>query len=407
VVSIVGSFEVKTVDDVRSAVRSCVENGHGLMPLGGGVRSYIGHEAIKPLYSLTTNALNNVVEYEPEDLVVCAEAGMTLSALQATLRASGQWLPVDVAYPEKQTLGGIVASRPSSALRPGCGSIRDWLIGLDVVNCKSEIVKCGGKVVKNVSGYDLPKLYCGSFGSLGVITQTNFKVSPLPEADRSLLVVLSENRNAEELLDAILLSLNPAAALLFNSNAAGSILGESCLSAQYLYLRFLGLAEDVSSSIESAAALLAPFASTITALPDVLAQQLYRLLADFGGEEAILSATYHILSSQVGAYVRMLDWIAARHNLNASVVADVSCGIVHANYHGSNDTDWLSFLALFNDKAKRVGGSLIVERMPDSWRRAGVPVWSPILPEVEIMKLIKKQLDPENVFNPGRFIGGI
>ncbi len=403
-----GSYAPASVEDVRSAVRDCADGSAGLLPVGGGARVHIGNTATKPLQTISTVRLNAIVEYNPDDLVVCSEAGMTLSALQHTLAASGQWLPVDVADPDKQTLGGITASRSNSMLRAGFGSVRDWLIGVELVNADADVVVGGGKVVKNVAGYDLPRLYCGSWGTLGILTKINFKVSPLPESDRSLLIILSNDRNAEELLDIVLARFTPSSAILFNRFSAARILGSDASPSQYLYLRFLGRSEDVDALIDSVAAASSPFASSVVALPSQLGLALGRQLTDFSAVEAPLSVAYHILSSQVGAHVRMTEWIANKYGLTAEIGADVSSGIVNAHFFGADETtDWGMFLPEFKDKADRVGGSLVIERMPESWRDSGVPVWSPVLADFRIMKLIKNKLDPRGIFSPGRFMGGL
>jgi glycolate oxidase FAD binding subunit len=401
-------YVVNSVQDVQEAVNDCAANGLCLKTVGGGTQQHIGYPGSPDAQTLSTTSLNNIIEYQPDDLVVVAESGMTLSALQSTLSRYGQWLPIDVAAPNKQTLGGIVATRSNSLLRAGYGSVRDWLIGVEVVNGDGDVVVGGGKVVKNVSGYDLPKLYCGSWGTLGLLTRTNFKVAPLPEADRSLLIVLSADRNSEELIDVLLETVNPSSLLLFNATAAQRVLGETAAVAQYLTVRFLGVREAVDVQIERASAASTPFAASVIDLPQALAACLSRLLADFSLLEAQLSAKYHILSSQVGAYARMVEWIANRFGLTAEVVSDAACGIVNAHFHsGSADIDWVGFYTVFKDKADRVGGSLIVERMPLEWRSAGVEVWSPILPDHKIMRMIKSQLDPNGIFNPGCFMGGI
>jgi glycolate oxidase FAD binding subunit len=408
VISSLNSHSVRSVDDVRSVVLHCVNSNLAIVPIGGGTNIHIGNAPSRSSVTLSTLGLNTIVEYDPKDLVVIAEAGVTLTSLQAVLREHGQWLPIDVAAPDRQTLGGIVSCRANSSLRPGYGSLRDWLIGVEVVNSQAEVVIGGGKVVKNVSGYDLPKLYLGSWGTLGVLTKVNFKVSPIPVSDRSLLIVLSADRNAEDLINSILTAGHATSAMLFNRQTALRVLGDSSEPAQYLLVRYHGLSEDVDSQIEQTADAAAPFASSVVSLPELLAGHLWRMLTDFPLAQAPLTATYHILSSQVGAHVRMTDWIAQKHGLRAEVTADVACGIVTAHVREAESiASWSSFLPEFLDKANRVGGSLIVERMPDDWRESGVPIWSPVLPDFRLMQLVKKNLDPNNLFSPGRFFGGI
>lgn len=129
-------------------------------------------------------ALNRVIEYAPEDMTVTVEAGMTLTTLKAELARHGQWLPIDPPCPDRLSIGTLLATNASGPRRYGYGTIRDWLIGLKVVLADGRLIKSGGKVVKNVAGYDLAKVFIGSRGSLGVIVEATFKLRPLPEAER-------------------------------------------------------------------------------------------------------------------------------------------------------------------------------------------------------------------------------
>ena len=170
----------RTVAEAQEIVRGAT--GLGIVPWGGGTRQHVGYPPERYDLALSTEHLNAITEYEPADLTVTAQAGVTLAQLQRTLAEQGQWLPLDAALPERRTVGGLVAARADSLRRFACGSVRDALIGVSVINHRGEVVKGGGKVVKNVSGYDLPKLYCGSWGTLGLIVEATFKVAPLPEA---------------------------------------------------------------------------------------------------------------------------------------------------------------------------------------------------------------------------------
>ena len=128
-------------------------------------------------------ALSRVVEHAPEDLTVTVETGITLLALQAELEQCGQWLPVDPPRPERLTIRELLEENASGPRRFAWGTIRDYLIGVKVVLADGRIIKSGGKVVKNVAGYDLAKLFVGSRGTLGVVAEATFKLRPLPEAE--------------------------------------------------------------------------------------------------------------------------------------------------------------------------------------------------------------------------------
>jgi len=389
-------------EEAQEAVRQ--STGKSLVPWGGGTRQALGHAPTRYDVCLSTARLDRITDYQPADLNVTAQAGVTVARLQETLTAHGQFLPLDVARPDLQTVGGIVAARADSLRRLGYGGVRDSLLGVSVLNGRGEWVRGGGKVVKNVSGYDLPKLYCGSLGTLGLIAEATFKVAPLPEASATALLPLPVGRNAEDVLDALLGSdLSPSFLFLLGPGAAKSVLPPAVLTqaddAQYIAVGFDGPAEAVAWQVEALGA---------GALDVAEAEALRARLRDFPLDPAPMTAAFHILSSQVGAYVRMAEWTARRAGFAARAAADAALGLVHAHFAPARpDADWHVFYADLKDKAARVGGSFIIERMPDVLRASGVPVWLPLLPDLALMRRLKETLDPGGMWNPGRFVGRI
>ena len=152
------------------------------------------------------DALNRVLEHTPEDMTITVEAGITFSALQKQLAVHSQWLPMDPPHPDRTSIGAILAGHVSGPRRCGYGTIRDYLIGMRFALADGTVVKSGGKVVKNVAGFDLCKLLIGSEGSLGVIFEATFKLRPLPEVERVLEFRCDSLEQADALLKAILLS---------------------------------------------------------------------------------------------------------------------------------------------------------------------------------------------------------
>jgi len=387
----------RTAAEAQDAV--CRAQNQALFPWGGGMRQHVGHAPERPGVVVCTEQLNGVTDYEPADLVVSVQAGMTLGALQEVLARQGQWLPLTVARPDAQTVGGIVAARADSLTRLGFGSVRDSLLGVQVINSHGEIIQGGGKVMKNVSGYDLPKLYCGSWGTLGLITEVTFKVAPLPAASATVALALPAERNSEDTLEALLASaLTPSFLLLLSPQAAGDVL-EASDDAQYLVIGCDGLGEDVQWQLDTSGA-------KQNVLPDPIALEVRARLRDFSLHAAPLTCAFHILPSQVGAYSRMMEWTAKRAGFTAGVLSDAALGIVHARFAPQDEgSDWHVFYADLQDKAARVGGSFIVERMPEALRRAGTEVWQPQTPDLTLMRRIKSELDPARQWNPGRFMG--
>jgi FAD/FMN-containing dehydrogenase len=172
--------------------------------------------------SFDLRALDRLVEHKVEDMTATVEAGRTLADLQRELAKRGQWLPVDPPNAERLSIGALVATSASGPRRFGLGTVRDYLIGMAAVLADGRVIHAGGKVVKNVAGYDLMKLFIGSRGSLGVIVEATFKVLPRPEAERFIEAKCELQERVDKLLEAILSSeLTPTILDLHNGSPDG------------------------------------------------------------------------------------------------------------------------------------------------------------------------------------------
>ena len=171
-----------SVADLAELIRRAAADGTAIYPVGGGTMLDYGLPPTKPGTAADLRGLDRVIDYPARDMTITVQAGIAIGQLQDTLKAEGQQLPVDVPFPDRATLGGAVATNASGPRRFGHGTLRDYVIGITVVNDQGKEVKGGGRVVKNVAGYDFMKLYTGSLGTLGVIAQLTLKVKPLPEA---------------------------------------------------------------------------------------------------------------------------------------------------------------------------------------------------------------------------------
>ena len=194
--------------------------------------------------SCDLSAFSRLLEYTPEDLTVTVEAGLTLGALQRALRERGQWLPVDPPHADSLAIGALLANNASGPRRFGYGTIRDHLLGVQVALADGRLIRSGGKVVKNVAGFDLLKLFVGSQGSLGVITEATFKLLPLPEAEHTVQQDCATLAEAGALLERVLASeLTPVVMDLHRPRKA---------DASRLTLNFSGAREDVEAQLDSA-----------------------------------------------------------------------------------------------------------------------------------------------------------
>src|SRR5262245_6131846 len=176
-----------TIAELGKVVREAAALGQAVFPLGGRTMLGLGLPPSKPGIGVELRSLDQVIDYPAHDMTITVQAGITVAKLQAILAAENQQLPVDVPLPEQATLGGAIAVNASGPRRYGYGTLRDYVIGISFINDEGQEVKAGGRVVKNVAGYDLMKLHTGSLGTLGIITQVTLKVKPVPE-ERALLV---------------------------------------------------------------------------------------------------------------------------------------------------------------------------------------------------------------------------
>ncbi len=197
----------------------------------------------KKITGIHLDRLNRVVAHAPADMTVTVEAGIALARLQAELARERQWLPVDPPNPEHLTIGALLATNASGPRRFGHGPIRDHLIGIKVVLADGRIIKSGGRVVKNVAGYDLAKLFVGNHGSLGVIVEASFKLRPLPEAEQFVQAPCERWEYCDRMIDAVLESeLTPVVLDLHNAPSRGTPHG----SVGALVLGIAGSPEEVA-----------------------------------------------------------------------------------------------------------------------------------------------------------------
>lgn len=366
-----------TVAELCALVTETRGRKHGLYPVGGRTALDFGLPPIKPGVACDTAALSGVIDYPARDMTITVRAGTTLAALRAELSKEGQWLPIDVPAPEKATLGGAVATNASGPRRFGHGTLRDYVIGISFVTDDGVEVKAGGRVVKNVAGYDLMKLQIGALGTLGVVTQLTLKVKPKPEASAAV-VFGCDSAALAGVLDTLAASkTRPVAVELLNQAAwrAGGVspLLITNMSAEWALV--IGFEEKGAAVRWQTAAVLnelkaAPLRD-VSELPDA----------------AVLDALAALQSRPASRFIGKLSVLPSKV---AETVAKLPPGaLVHA--HALTGVIWVHA-----DEALPEGA--VVYRGPTGSKR---PVAS------DLMRHVKKTLDPDNVFNPGRLFGDI
>ena len=385
-----------TVADLGELVREAAGSGQGLYPVGGGTALDLGLPPTKPGVAVDTRGLDRVIDFPARDMTVTVQAGITVAALQALLASEGQRLPVDVPALDRATLGGAVAANLSGPRRLGRGTLRDYVIGISFVTDAGDEVKGGGRVVKNVAGYDLMKLHVGALGTLGVMTQVTLKVFPTPE-DQALVAFGVNAAAVGPTLDRLHASASrPAAVELLNAAAAKAV--ELPTTSPWLIVA--GFEEKKVTVDWQVATLLGELKSapvrdvTVRRNPacDAVWAALTGLQA-FPGSNLTFKAT--VLPSRVGAFADAASAAYPDVVLHAHAGSGIVFGHVAAELTVERASALLAALA-----PKEANGSLTVRRCPPAWKKV-LPVWCPPRGDRDLMRAVKTAVDPKGVFNPG------
>jgi glycolate oxidase FAD binding subunit len=389
-----------------------------VVPWGGGTQMALGNVPGGVDLALGLRRLDRILFHEPGDLVVGVEAGATLKSLQDELAKQGQLLPLMAPIPSRATIGGVLAANAGGPLRLGYGAARDWLIGIKVVHSDGAVAKAGGKVVKNVAGYDLNKLYTGSLGTLGVIVEANFKLVPLPPERRTIVAAYSSLSAALDAAQGLLQQTSiPQALQVINRgiidrlpglNIAGD--GEAALLSL-----FAGRRSSVKRKVDDSTGLLKGGAMSIDDLAQNDGDGLWQAITDMGWEgerPPLLMARAISMPSQVADVLAMVDSLSSGQGvMPPGIMADVGVGLVRLVWWTEeNMPDTRSTLddlvKGLRDGMRGYAGHLVVERCPVELKRS-IDVWGDSMEGMDIMRRIKQELDPAGILNPGRFAGRI
>lgn len=398
--------EPATQDDAVAEVRRAFASGTPLYPIGGGTALDFGLPARERGTGLSLTRLNRVVDYPARDMTITVESGITLAALAAELAREGQRLPVDAAQAEQATLGGLIATNFSGPRRYGYGTIRDYVIGISAIDGRGTPFKGGGRVVKNVAGYDFCKLLTGSLGTLAVITQVTLKVRPRAEASAFLSCPLATWAQADALLAALVTSRTTPVAIELLSGPVWqgdpmTASGQGPIAR--LLVGFEGSESEVRWQYEQLAREWRDHGVTrIDEHADNDTRRLWNLLIEFPSEPAALVLKANLRPSAVVGFMELLLKIDPQ----VSLQAHAGGGIVIARFAEFSPSDAGRILVQqLQPAAARAGGGVIVWSCPagELTRQA---VWGPASSDAAVMREVKRQFDPKWLLNPGRFVYG-
>ena len=383
-----------------------IANAEGLAiaPRGGGTQLALGNRLRRLDIVADLTALDRIVQHNAADLTLAVEAGITLSSLRAELAAEGQFLPLDAPLPDNATVGGTLAAGISGPLKWQYGSARDLVIGMKVAQPDGRITQSGGNVVKNVSGYDMARLHVGGLGTLGVITEVSFKLTPLPRDETTLIGHFGA---IDACMSAALGIFNsgvmPLAMTLFNRTVSDKVLSSDEQSEHLALAVRLGGRPRTLRRMENEAFFVIRESTAAVERLDDDSGDLWSALADYGNSEgdlAEMSARISVLPGRLGEATEALS-----RNGEPAIVAHPGYGMMNAHWFNSG-ADLRDAIHATREEIHRIGGTFIVERAPFEVKDQ-LDIWDYTGDSLDIMRRLKEQYDPNGILNPNRFIGGI
>ena len=403
-----------SVQEMQEILQFAVKQGLSVMPAGAGTKLGIGNLSEKVDVLLATTHLNSVIEYEPADLTVTVEAGIRLADLQTELAQHRQYLAMNPPYADRCTIGGIVATNISGSFRLRHGTARNQVLGLRVVRADGTVVKSGGKVVKNVAGYDLNKLYIGAFGTLGIITEVTLKLSPIPVRQAILTADFQNVQDAADMGLAIVGSQTlPVFVNLFINSDPTRAKTEAPTDENkpMLVVGFGGDPETVSWQLTQCQGIMEQNrAIGVTVIEGESQQHLQEAVQEFptdNGNTEIVIAKLNLKRTDIAGIASQI--VGANWARDVQLMALLGSGVLYLTIPVSSDTDFQTLadaLTQLRQSVMAMQGNLIIEAAPPELKQR-IDVWGSVEGTLRLMKQIKAKFDPEGLLNPGRFISSI
>lgn len=390
-----------TQEELATVVSCAHEQGWRVLPCGGGSKLHWGGLAEGIQIVISTARLNRIIDHAVGDLTVTLEAGVRFTDLQATLAQAQQFLALDPPYAETATMGGIIATASAGSLRHRYNSVRDMLLGISFVRADGQIVKAGGRVVKNVAGYDLMKLLTGSFGTLGIVVQGTFRAYPQPESSQTVVLTGDPGAIAQATCKLFSSTLTPTAVDLLSTQVVSDLeLGQGF----GLLVRFQSLpvsVEEQCDRLVSIAQTLALQSTVYSAASESALWQQFRERIQNPLPDRVVACKMGVVSAEA---------VTALTKVNHLVPQGWS-GVIHAG-KGLGilqfDSEAVTPQALSEVRSQlgTLGGFLSVLAAPVAFKQQ-IDIWGYTGDALGVMHRLKEQFDPAYLLSPHRFVNGI
>lgn len=392
----------ETQAQLSDVVACCAQNNWVILTCGSGSKLHWGGLVkvdptthYQEIIVVSCDRLNGLIEHAVGDLTVTVEPGIKYAELQATLAKTGQFLAIDPAYPETATLGGIIATADTGSLRQRYRGVRDMLLGISLVRSDGKIAKAGGRVVKNVAGYDLMKLFTGSYGTLGIISQVTLRVYPIQEASGTVVLVGEREHIAKATQTLLSSALTPVAVELLSTNLVKELdLGK----AVGLIVRFQTVIGSVEEQLQKLLEVGNSLGLNCTRYCDYeveLWNKLKQKIWDSHRKTEII-CKIGVMPNQA---VKTLNQVALETGLG---LIHAGSGLGELHFNSVNPETILEL----RQWCESIGGFLTVLAAPLEIKQK-LDVWGYNQNGLDMMRRIKQKFDPQNILNPHSFVGGI
>jgi glycolate oxidase FAD binding subunit len=387
--------EPATIEETSEVMKLASREGLAVSPRGGGTKMGLGNPPLRVDLILSTARMNEVIEHVPGDQIVRTQAGLKLDDLQEKLAESDQMLGIDP--PEGGTIGGVVAANSSGPRRLRYGTMRDLIIGIKIVLADGTVAKAGGKVVKNVAGYDLSKLFTGSLGTLGVIAEANFRLHPIRETAKTVFLEVDDY---EQLPD--------VAQELTHSSFAQFVLdalemrwegGRGVIAAL-----FEGIEPAVEAQSSKAAEVLGTYGET-SVLNENDGEEFWSTFARRPWTAGDVGLKIGAPPSELTAVLGSVVGAAERAGVEVSLSGHAATGVTFTGLSGGEDA-LVEVVEEVREIRLRRGGSVVVQEAPLAVKER-LEVWGSGGDYLGLTRRVKEKFDPGYNMNPGRFLGGI
>jgi len=385
--------EPGSVEEISDVMKLAAREGLAVSPRGGGTKTHVGDAPRQLDLIVSTTRMNEIMEHTPGDQIFRAEAGVRLEDLQEQVSASDQMLALDP--PESgATLGGIIAANSSGPRRYKYGTVRDLIIGITVVLHDGTVAKAGSKVVKNVAGYDLSKLFTGSLGTLGIIATANFRLHPLPKASRTVAVEVESPQQAQEATQSIVHSQVEATAIELHYAE----------DEKLLTVLLESIPGGMDAKVETASFLLKQFGEVRT-LSEEEADHLGPLTPPAVADEIVLKLGAP--PAELGSVLESVLGAAERRGLaHPRITGHAGTGVTFIGFSGEDEDAAVGFVGEMREIQTRKSGNVTLQRAPLTLKQR-VSTWDNGGDYLGLVRRVKEKFDPRGGMNPGRYLGGL